>query len=126
MTEYKRAKNKLDKVFSEYIRKRDKYTCFTCGIQSKEKAQCGHLFSRISTATRWDEINSKCQCAGCNCKHEFDFEIYRRRFVDLHGEKVYNNLYKKFKSTVKLKTYELLELVNAYQEKIKELDKQDK
>jgi len=63
---------KLDKVFSEYIRKRDTDAngyglCCTCAkrIHYKE-GHAGHFMSRRHYATRWDEENVALQCVSCN------------------------------------------------------------
>lgn len=66
------AKRKADKVFSEYIRKREidqnGYTeCITCGRKFHWKdIDCGHFISRRYEATRYDELNSNPQCRSCN------------------------------------------------------------
>lgn len=63
---------KLDKLFSEYIRKRDTDVngyglCCTCAkrIHYKE-GHCGHFMSRRHYATRWDPENVNLQCVSCN------------------------------------------------------------
>ena len=62
---------KLDKVFSQFIRRRFAVNeigkCITCGKQAHWKElQAGHFMSRKHYSTRWDEINCQVQCAGCN------------------------------------------------------------
>lgn len=62
---------KLDKVFSEYIRRKDAKndiaTCVTCGKKDHwKKLQNGHFMSRKHYATRWDEDNVGVQCSACN------------------------------------------------------------
>ena len=62
----------LDRVFSEYIRRRDADThglcrCITCGKQAPWKEMdAGHFFQRDRKATRWDERNVHAQCPHCN------------------------------------------------------------
>ena len=67
---------KLDKVFSEYIRKRDaiattgylwEIVCITCN-ERKEYYQfdCWHFVSRANRSTRWEENNCNAQCKVCN------------------------------------------------------------
>lgn len=63
-------KAKLDRVFSEYIRKRDSkdgyFTCISCGrILPYEQADCGHYINRIHMATRYSEVNCNAQCRKC-------------------------------------------------------------
>ena len=74
----KSLKNKLDKVFSLYIRKRDALpngmgACVTCGKVTV--VQCGHFIKRQHTAGRWNEHNAHGQCAGCNIR-EMALEHY--------------------------------------------------
>ena len=63
-------KAKLDKVFSEYIRKRDTHNgvfkCISCGrILPYEQADCGHYINRKHMSTRFDEMNCNAQCRSC-------------------------------------------------------------
>lgn len=47
-----------DKIFSEYIRKRDKGVCYTCGkVQDWKKCDNGHYIRRGIMQFRYDEIN---------------------------------------------------------------------
>jgi hypothetical protein len=67
----KRLIDKLDKIFSQYIRLRESKNhnseCFTCGkVDHWKKLQNGHFMSRKHLSTRWDETNCQVQCAGCN------------------------------------------------------------
>ena len=63
---------KLDKIFSEYIRKRDSDAngfgkCCTCNKKLHYKdAHAGHFMSRRHYATRWDPENVAMQCSYCN------------------------------------------------------------
>ena len=66
---------KLDKVFSEYVRKKHAnklgyVKCYTCDKKAYWKGegmQNGHFISRSSRALRWDEDNCRPQCYACNC-----------------------------------------------------------
>ena len=63
--ERKGLKNDLDKIFSKLIRSVGK--CARCGKGEPEvQLQCSHIYSRGNLATRWDELNAKCLCAGCH------------------------------------------------------------
>ncbi len=107
-----------DKYFSLYIRKRDKF-CVTCG--SKDNLQCGHLFSRVSYTTRWDEDNAYCQCAGCNMRHEYDFEPLRRYAELKLGKEKYSELYNKFKTVGKVSNGDLEMIIEHYKSKSQEI-----
>lgn len=67
----KALKATLDKLWSEYIRRKDAKggiaTCVTCGVQKPWKEiQCGHFVSRVHLATRFLEQNCAPQCYSCN------------------------------------------------------------
>lgn len=56
-----------DRVFSLYVRERDKWKpCVTCGKLWEETFQCGHFQSRRHYNTRWMEKNAHGQCPWCN------------------------------------------------------------
>lgn len=63
--------NKLDKVYSKYIRLRDAMPggmtrCISCGkIKPFDKMDCGHFFSRTHMSTRFDEDNTHSECSFC-------------------------------------------------------------
>lgn len=64
--------NKLDKVFSEYIRLRDANPqglcfCITCNRPFNwREGDAGHYVQRDRLATRYDEKNVHAQCKYCN------------------------------------------------------------
>ena len=110
----KQAVKAADKAFSEYIRKRDEY-CVTCG--SKDRLQCGHLFSRVAYSTRWNEHNAAAQCAACNMRHEYDPGPLTLYFLHRSGQDAYEELHSLHKSPMKFKTYQIEELANYYRRK---------
>jgi len=64
-TSKQRLKNRLDLLFSEYIRTRDADKgCVTCGGYGTK--DCGHFISRRFLYARWDERNAHGQCLKCN------------------------------------------------------------
>lgn len=121
-TERQKLVKRLDDVFSLYIRERDGYRCVVCGAKRPlHVIQCGHLFSRISHSTRWDELNAHAQCSGCNRYHEECFEPYRQVWVRLHSQEEYDLLYIKYRKTTKFTNADLRILIQEYRKKIKEL-----
>jgi transcription elongation factor Elf1 len=108
-----------DYVFSRYIRMRDG-KCVTCGAVAN--LQCGHLFSRVSYSTRWDEMNAFAQCAACNYRHEYDSVPLTLYFINRFGKEKYESLYTKYKTNVKMTDEEILEVVKEYKEKLRELE----
>lgn len=65
--------DKLDQVFSLYIRMRDSrefgyraFRCISCGdVKPFEQMDCGHFVSRNAMAIRWNEQNCNGECASC-------------------------------------------------------------
>ncbi|GMO64483.1 MAG: recombination protein NinG [Treponemataceae bacterium] len=63
---------RIDKVFSEYIRRRDfsvlpYVKCPTCGkLMQYEESDAGHFINRRAMNTRWNELNVWAQCRACN------------------------------------------------------------
>ena len=99
---------KLDDLVSKIVRERDGYRCVICGTDYRP--QCGHLFSRVDHATRWDirpDGNCHCQCSGCNVLHEHDAAPYTLWFIHKFGLERYETLYAEHKSVGKWSTSEL-------------------
>lgn len=102
---------KLDAKVSKFIRERDK-RCVICG--SVEQLTNGHLFSRTTYSTRWDTTkdgNCHCQCWDCNYKHEFDPYPFTSWYLKKFGQKKLDELYQRYKTTVKYSSRELLEKI---------------
>ena len=76
--------DKLDRVFSLFIRKRDSKNgfgnCCTCGkLVDIKEAHCGHFISRRHQATRFNEKNCSLQCVSCNTFNQgrqYEFGLY--------------------------------------------------
>jgi hypothetical protein len=73
MNWYKIKRDPADKLFSEYIRKRDG-RCVRCG--KKEGLQCSHFWGRAREITRFDTINCDCLCGSCHARWEHQKEIH--------------------------------------------------
>lgn len=124
-TSLSKLKKKIDTVFSLYIRRRDGFKCVTCGYQGFEKdgvMQAGHLFTRAANSTRWDPLNTSCQCRSCNFRHEFDWEPYRSWFVGVYGQESYDDLYRKHKTVKKFTKGQLLAMYEHYKNANKEYE----
>ena len=111
---------KLDKVFSEYIRKRTAdangfVECFTCGKRNHwKKMQCGHFQSRKHYSTRWNEDNCQVQCVGCNMfkgGEQYKFGLKLNQQKKLLAE----NLYLIAKKTKKFHNFDLQIMIEKYQ-----------
>lgn len=118
---------KLDKLFSEYIRRRyaNKHgiaECCTCGKRDHwKKLQAGHFMSRKHYSTRWDEDNVQVQCMACNVYRygeQYKFSIYlgKEKSDDLHAKSL---------KTVKFSNPDLEEMIEIYKQKLSQLEEND-
>jgi hypothetical protein len=119
--------DKLDKVFSEYIRL--KYSdwkgwseCYTCGLKSFWKyLQNGHFIPRASMMTRFNENNARPQCTHCNDFLNGNLEVFRVKLIeDIGLEKVEELERMKFQ-TAKFSRSEVTEMIEYYRNEIKKL-----
>ena len=112
---------KLDKVFSQFIRRRFAVNeigkCITCGKQAHWKElQAGHFMSRKHYSTRWDEINVQTQCSGCNVfryGEQFKFGMYLEQ---AYGNGVAEEMHNKSREITKFSDIQLLEKIEYYNE----------
>ena len=111
---------KVDKIFSKYIRLRDKY-CVLCG--SPENGNCGHLFSRRHYSTRWDDGNCFQQCYPCNFKHNLQPSHYYNWYIEKFGKEKLDELHSKHQQTKKYTNVDLEELYEEIKERYEELEK---
>jgi len=126
-TQRKKLIEKLDKIFSIYIRRRnainDVAECFTCGKQDHwKKLQNGHFQSRKHYSTRWHEQNCQVQCPGCNVfrygeQYKFALNLDNTYYSGLAEE-----LHIEANKTVKLDNTDLEMLIEKYEMLIKLLD----
>ena len=117
-TPRQKAVRAADAQMSRYIRARDGQ-CVICG--KREGLQNGHLITRGKYATRWEEENCYCQCAGCNLRHEFQPEIFTDWWISRHGEEAYHDLVRKSNTIRKFSTDEIEEIAAYYKQKRAEL-----
>ena len=129
MSTITKLKRKLDKIFSEYIRKRDSdyrgyCNCISC---SKEypafggKIHAGHLFSRRFLSIRYSEQNVNAQCSYCNTFLNGN-QIKAARGVERKwGKGVVEDLESRMNVVVKLSRIDYEEAIEYYKKKIKEL-----
>ncbi len=81
--------DKLDKVFSMYIRLRDSrayhfaaFRCISCGdVKPFSEMDCGHFVSRNCMPLRWNSQNCNGECASCNRFHGDHLLGYRKNLI---------------------------------------------
>jgi len=126
----KTLKNKLDKVFSEYIRLRDSdhlgyVCCCTCGKPEPwQDVDCGHFISRAYIATRFEETNAHAQCRYENRYRNGSPEEYALFIINKYGMKEYNRLRDLKNSGFKPSIAWYEEKLLHYQQKVLELKSQ--
>ncbi len=91
-----KLKKQADKVFSKWIRERDK-GCYTCINGLAE--QCGHYVSRSYLNLRYSELNCHGQCISCNLFKNGNLTVYSLRLINDYGV----DLLKEFDRTKHLK-----------------------
>jgi len=124
--------NKLDKVFSLYIRLRDSkqynykyFRCISCGqVKPFEQCDCGHYVGRMHMNTRFDEHNCNSECKSCN-RFSADHIIgYRRGLIRKIGEQNVDLLELRGHQTRKWSTWELEQLITYYTAIVKTMEKE--
>lgn len=118
---------KLDRVFSQYIRLRDIMPngygrCIACGkIKPYSDLDCGHYFSRIHMATRFEEDNCNAECKFCNRVSSEHLIGYRDNLIRKIGIGRYDRLNVLAHSTKHWQDFELEAMINHYQSEVKRL-----
>ena len=122
--------DRLDKVFSKYIRLRDAmpggmFRCISCGrIKPIEQADCGHFHSRTHMSTRFDEDNCHAECRYCN-RFSADHIIgYRENLIRKIGSQRFLLLEVKAHETRKWSHFELEQLAKYYRALVDKLQKE--
>ena len=114
-----KLKKELWKVFSAYIRTRDKYTCFICGRRGEGGGMhAGHFIPKSvgGLALYFHEDNVHACCYHCNINLGGNLYEYGIKL----GKKTVNRLYKLKQKTVKGFPYE--EKIVEYTEKLQQLN----
>jgi hypothetical protein len=120
-------KERLDRVFSQYIRLRDMmpgkvFRCISCGqIKPITQADCGHYINRQHMATRFSEINCNAQCRSCNRFDEGNMSGYRAGLVKKYGETKVLMLEMQKNTTRKYSDFEYIALIEHYKKEVKKL-----
>ena len=127
-----KLKAKLDKLFSEYIRKRDSdhrglCKCISCGKEAPAfggSMHAGHLFSRRYLSIRFDPKNVNAQCSYCNTFLNGN-QIKAARGVERKwGKGTVDDLESRMHNTTKLSRVDYEEAIANIKQKISELNQQ--
>lgn len=122
-------KDKLDKVFSLYIRLRDSdengtVECFTSGkLMHYKQAHAGHYISRRHLSTRWDEVNVQVQSVKENIFNQGNAPVFAIKLDEKYGEGTSKNLVKKSNEIFKPTKDWYIEKIDYYKNKVDKLFK---
>ena len=120
--------SKLDKVFSEYIRRRDaddygRVKCCTCDMVAHwSEMDCGHFIPRTHLSTRFDEMNCHSQCKTCNQIMVGEMPKHGLYITQRYSIDTVSKLIAKSRKATHLMQHEIDELVEVYKQKIKNLE----
>lgn len=113
-------KKKLWKVFSEYIRQRDKGICISCGkIDDWKNTDAGHYIPKTAgLAVYFDEKNVNAQCTGCNRFRHGNLSQYALALRRKYGETILEELEWKRRLITKISVVDYVRLIDEYKKKI--------
>lgn len=121
-------KNKLDDLFSRYIRFRDVGSidgycaCVSCGkMFHYRELDCGHFIPRGTLSIRWDEQNAHAQCHHCNRFREDAYIDYTLWMMDTYGEEVVERLRAEKHKTTYFRRNEYEIMIDYYAGKLAKL-----
>ena len=130
-----KCKKEFWRVFSIYVRMRDKGVCFSCGkkipdfynIQGEKqpgwkKGQGGHYITAKSCglALYFHERNVHCQCYHCNINLSGNWLEYRKKMIEVYGaEETLRIEQLKWTGNVKYSVVDYADKIEEYAEKIR-------
>ena len=116
-------KAKLDGLLSEYIRRKERGVCYSCGTKKHWKEMdAGHYIKRGCWRLRYDERNVHCQCRKCNRFMGGNMGGYAIHLEKDYGYGILQEL--KLIEDMPQKSYkpqEIKDLIKHYQDKISNL-----
>lgn len=122
----KTLRNKLDNIFSRYIRwsyadKDGMVKCFTCSkVLPIKEMDNGHFVGRACLSLRYSEKNCHPQCRYCNRYAEGMKDVYALRLIEKYGPDVLVELNREKYKIVK--NYPYQEQIDLYKAKLDELN----
>lgn len=127
----KKLTEKLDEVFSRYIRLKysdnnGKCRCISCTKTLYWKdIQNGHYMSRRYYSTRWAEDNCRPQCVACNIFNQGNIQMYRISLIKEIGEQRVNLIEARARQeTCKYSEFELNAMIQHYTKEVERIAKE--
>ena len=127
----KKLVEKLDRIFSQYIRlkysdSRGICQCISCmKRQPWNEIQNGHYMSRRYFSTRWSEDNCRPQCVGCNIFNQGNIQAYRVALIKQIGEQRVNLVEARARQeTFKYGEFELNAMIQHYTKEVERIAKE--
>lgn len=124
---YKHTTTQLKKIAERHLHKlvvlKGKGVCFTCGRRDYESSvavHAGHLFHGGADLVI---KNLHPQCYICNVKMDGNRRVYKAKFIEKYGQKEYDLLEFQSKRVQIYSQDELIEMIELFKRKIKELSK---
>ena len=120
-------KKKAWSLMSEYVRRRDKGVCFTCGKREWNEElgennlkvmQAGHY---IHNRLDYDPMNINCQCQRCNHFLSGNLGIYAERLIKKYGKTAITKLRERASQEVPMRKDDYLAQIYLLQGKLKDL-----
>ncbi len=113
------SRDRLDRLFSLYIRRRDEHRgCISCGRAiTANNCDAGHYIPRAHIATRWNVYNVNAQCYECNRLKDGNITAYREGLIRKYGIDKVNELERLKHTTIKVSKSD----INNYIKKLNEL-----
>lgn len=127
----KKLIDKLDRIFSQYIRL--KYSdskglcqCISCTTRKPwNEIQNGHYMSRRYFSTRWSEDNCRPQCVACNIFNQGNIQAYRVSLIKQIGEQRVNLVEARARQeTFKYGVFELNAMIQHYTKEVERIAKE--
>lgn len=116
MSERTKYIKELDKVFAEWIKRRDEYRCTYCG-RTDVPLDASHYFIRGHMGTRFDPLNVDTQCRICHSRigSTKEHEMWKRAQL---GNKRFYYMKRRAEETRKWTLKELDEMYEYYSKSV--------
>lgn len=119
-------KKALWKVFSAYIKARDKYVCQTCGKKVEGyNCQGGHYIAKAACNPEYyfhEGGNVMCQCGACNCFLEGNRPAFRQKIIDRFGKEALDDIERNYNKSIIWSEDTYRQKEKYYKEKLKTVE----